>query len=73
MSNYGKEQIYISDDEDVIKHADAQALLRVARIARELDDKGMILHVPKVMGSHDATTPYLQFRYALEEVEHLLG
>ena len=48
-------------------------LLRVARIARELDDKGMIIHVPKVMGTHDTTTPYLEFRYALQEVEHLLG
>ena len=57
---------------DVIEY-DIPKLLRVARIARELDDKGMIIHVPKVMGTHDTTTPYLEFRYALQEAEHLLG
>ena len=72
MSNYGKEQIYISDDERIIKRASAQALLRVARAGKPLLD---FIESYKENGL-PIVFPYaneiLEMQAALKEVEHLL-
>ena len=71
MSNYGKEQIYISDDERIIKRADAQALLRVARAAKAANRAYWNIDVyPPVYPPFKEAMSSLH--EALKEVEHLL-
>ena len=46
-----------------------RSLEAAVEVAKELDRRGMIMHWPGVMGSNDTRTPYLDWLYALADLE----